>query len=122
MLGLPDQSGPHHDGLKDLTFDGPQLAVGGGLDGGSPLAVVEDGQLAKNLREKCRDSRKSVSRKGGIYKLTFPAGRMLRNFPSRDTSTLPSGNGKRGKNLNAAKETFTHCCIMQQQHLHRVSR
>ena len=49
MLGLPDEPGPHHDGLEDLPLDGPQLAVGRGLDGGRPLAVVEDGELAEHL-------------------------------------------------------------------------
>ena len=49
MLCLSDEPGPHHDGLEDLSLDGPQLAVGRRLDGRRPLAVVEDGQLAEDL-------------------------------------------------------------------------
>lgn len=49
VLGLPDQTGAHHDGLEALSLDGPQLAVGGRGDGRRPLAMVEDGQFAEHL-------------------------------------------------------------------------
>ena len=42
-------AGSLHDLLEHDPLHAPQLPVGHGLDGGRPLAVVEDGQLSEGL-------------------------------------------------------------------------
>ncbi len=50
ILCLLESSGDHNL-LKDGPLQGPDLAVRDGLDGGRPLAVVEDGELPEGLAD-----------------------------------------------------------------------